>query len=337
MFIPERVYYESGAAQHPRGRRTLARLREVGVTDMREVPSHNRVTGIPGRTPQEAYRCGKRTLVVGLRKSLDFQTCRPSAHYQLPLVTGCPGMCQYCYLATRFGKKPYVRVYVNTDEILQRAMKYAGERAPVETSFEGSAVSDPIPTEQYTGALSETVRFVQAHPHMRFRFVTKYTEVGFLRDLDHGGRTHVRFSVNTDDAIGRFEHLTPSLEERLAAASEVRGAGYPTGILIAPVFVENGWKEKYGELLRRVSAALDTRGFTVEIITHRYTTAARTRIQEVFTNTSLDMDDEGRRYRRGQFGYGKYVYPDEVMKEVKNWFAKRVPEDMPGAEVEYVV
>ncbi len=337
MFLPERVYYEAEAAQHPRGRKILARLRDVGVTEMREVPSHNRVTGIPGRTPQEAYRCGKRTLVVGLRKSLDFQTCRPSAHYQLPLVTGCPGMCEYCYLATRFGKKPYVRVYVNTDEILERALKYTEERSPEGTSFEGAAVSDPIPTERYTGALQQTVEFARAHPRMSFRFVTKYTEVGFLRDLDHGGRTHVRFSVNTDDAIGRFEHLTPSLEERLRAASRVRRAGYPVGILIAPVFADDGWKERYGELLRRVSAALDTRGCTVEIITHRYTAAARSRIREVFTSTSLDMDDEARRYRRGQFGYGKYVYPDEVMKEIKSWFAERVPEDMPGAEVEYVV
>lgn len=76
------------------------------------------------------YFEGKSTLVVGIRKSYEFQSCKPSAHYQLPLVSACMGMCEYCYLNTQMGKKPYTKVYVNINEILSMADKYIDDRLP---------------------------------------------------------------------------------------------------------------------------------------------------------------------------------------------------------------
>ena len=54
-------------------------------TPVHFTPSHNRVTGIPGKGPQKAYYEGKHTLVVGVRKTSKFQTCRP------PPTINCPG------------------------------------------------------------------------------------------------------------------------------------------------------------------------------------------------------------------------------------------------------
>jgi len=45
-----------------------------------------RIVGIPDKSPKEMYLQGKNTLVVGIRKISNFQSCKPSAHYQLPLV-----------------------------------------------------------------------------------------------------------------------------------------------------------------------------------------------------------------------------------------------------------
>ncbi|GAA3322092.1 hypothetical protein GCM10020331_040580 [Ectobacillus funiculus] len=52
-----------------------------------------------------------------MRRTLKFDTSKPSAEYAIPLATGCMGHCHYCYLQTTLGSKPYVRVYVNLDEI----------------------------------------------------------------------------------------------------------------------------------------------------------------------------------------------------------------------------
>jgi spore photoproduct lyase len=113
------VFFEKEALDYPIGAQIYNRLKSDNY-EIRFLRSHNRVTGIPGKTPREAFFQGKSTLVVGVRKTLDFASCKPSAHYQLPLVTGCEGICEYCYLNTQLGKKPYTRIYVNVEEILQQ-------------------------------------------------------------------------------------------------------------------------------------------------------------------------------------------------------------------------
>src|SRR3712207_8832628 len=41
-----------------------------------------------------------------------------------------------------------------------------------------------------------------------------------------------------------------------------------------------------------------------EVISHRYTTKAKNRILEIFPETTLPMEDEDRKFKYGQFGYG---------------------------------
>lgn len=86
------------------------------------------------------------------------QTIRP---FSTSLVSGCMGQCEYCYLNTRLGDKPFVRVYVNIEEILDTATKYINERLPEITIFEGAATSDPVPVEPYTGSLRQSINFWQ--------------------------------------------------------------------------------------------------------------------------------------------------------------------------------
>lgn len=91
-FIPKRVFFEKDALKYPLGEELWGRFRGEGIP-VTVIGSHNRVTGIPGNTPQEAYLEAKLTFVVGVRRTLNFETCKPSAHYQLPLCTSCIGKC----------------------------------------------------------------------------------------------------------------------------------------------------------------------------------------------------------------------------------------------------
>src|SRR3712207_3463868 len=202
MFIPEKVIIEKKALEYELGNTLLKYFKEKNIEVV--INSSNRITGIGGKTPLEMYSKGKHTLVVGIRKDLKFQTCKPSAHYQLPLVSGCMGMCEYCYLNTQMGKKPYIKIHVNSDEILDKANEYINSRKPEITIFEGAATSDPIPVEAYSHALKEAIEFFGTNPYGKFRFVTKYTDVDSLLNLQHNNRTMIRFSLNTNDAkIGR--------------------------------------------------------------------------------------------------------------------------------------
>lgn len=337
-FEPKRVIFEQGALKYPLGEKLWEYFRGRGV-ETSLTASHNRITTIPGKTRAEGYSEGKRTLVVGVRRTKAFETCKPSAHYQLPLATSCPGKCEYCYLLTNLGKKPYVRIYVNTEEILGVAREYIQKRKPETTLFEGAATSDPIPVEPYTGILARIIEFFGAQEHGRFRFVTKFTDVDTLLDVPHHGHTRFRFSINTGEIIKQFEHGTPPLKERLEAAKKVAGAGYPLGFLVAPIIASEGWKESYEELFKIAASELKGKvpDLTFEFITHRFTKRAKGTILEVFPNTRLDLDEETRTFKFGQFGYGKYIYPKELFSEINSYFEDMSSKYFPHAKVEYFV
>lgn len=338
-FVPKRVFFEPDALEYPLGKELRKRFIEMGV-EVKNTSSHNRVTGIPGKTPQEAYMEGKRTMVVGVRRSMEFQTCKPSAHYQLPLVTSCPGKCQYCYLATNMGKKPYVRVYVNIEEILEQASKLMAERSPEITVFEGAATSDPISVECYTGALKKTIEFFAQQPLGRFRFVTKFTGIDSLLSVEHNNHTRFRFSINSQQVIKEYEQGTPGMAERLAAAGKVARAGYPLGFIIGPIIAKDNWQEQYTQLLEQLGKELVLKpdlDITFELITHRFTKRAKGVITQVFPGTTLEMDEDDRVYKYGQFGYGKYVYPKETMAELEHFFRAKIGYMFPQAKVDYFV
>ncbi|MDI6709239.1 MAG: spore photoproduct lyase [Bacillota bacterium] len=338
-FEPEAVFVRERALDWPRGREILAHFRhkEIPVTVL---GPRERIPVPPLEGPRRGYIRAKRTLVVTTVNAARFLPSKPSADYQLPLSSGCPSFCEYCYLQTTLGKRPYVQVYVNLEEILSRARAYLDEAGGRIRTFEGSCTSDPLPVEPYTRALRDVITFFASRPNGRFRFVTKYTDVGPLTRLAHNGHTRFRFSINTDRVVRAYEHGTPPVPQRLAALRLILEAGYPSGFIVAPLFLEGDWKSDYEalfHLIRQTCGDLRGADFTFELITHRFTDRAKATILEMFPHTSLPLDPGRRQYRRGQFGYGKYLYPRDVLKEAEVLFEDLIGRLFPGARLDYFV
>ena len=340
MFIPKRIIFEKDSLEYHMAKEILNKFKDKTDMEIINLTSNKLKQHIPGEDLFSQYREGKKTLVVGTKKSLKFQSCKPSAHYQLPLVSGCMGECEYCYLNTQLGDKPFVKVYANIDDILKQTQKYIDERLPEITIFEGAATSDPIPVEPYTHSLQKVIEFFGSNQNARFRFVTKYNDVDSLLNLEHKGHTEIRFSINTSSVINQYEHSTASRDKRIEASIKVAEAGYPMGFLIAPIFIYPNWKEDYHDLLLELSSKLPNDlkfPVTFEIISHRYTTIAKNRILQIFPETDLPMKDEDRKFKYGQFGYGKYVYPKESISEIKEFFVKELEELFKNKEVKYII
>ena len=340
MFIPKRVIFEKDSLDTEVGKNIYNMVKDNPKVEIINATSNRIKTHIPGDNLFDQYRSGKETMVVGKRKSLKFQTCKPSANYQLPLVSGCMGRCEYCYLNTQLGDKPFVRVFTNIDEVLDRAKQYIEERLPAVTIFEGAATSDPIPLELYTHALRKTIEFIGNEPKARFRFVTKFNDVDSLLDAKHNNHTEIRFSINTPKVIDAYEHYTASSQNRIEAAIKVANAGYKIGFIIAPVFIYDNWKEEYKELIKSIKDRLPKdfdKQIIFEVISHRYTTKAKNRILEIYPDTLLPMNEEDRKYKYGQFGYGKYVYTKEQLDDMKDFFKTEIKAVFPNSIIKYVI
>jgi spore photoproduct lyase len=336
-FVPDFVYFEPGALEYPKGRKIMQWV-EARHIPFKLTSSHNRITGIKGDTDLEKYKNAKRTLVVGVRKTLKFDQSKPSAEYAIPISTGCMGHCHYCYLQTTLGAKPYIRVYVNTEDILAAAKGYIDERSPEITRFEAACTSDPVGLEHITGSLQELIEFMASEEHGRLRFVTKYHHVDPLLGLEHRGHTRIRFSVNSDYVIRHFEPATSRFEERIEAAAKVAKAGYPLGFIIAPIIWYEGWETGYAELLSKLAAALsdvELSDLTFEMIQHRFTKTAKTVIEQRYPKTKLDLDMEKRKKKWGRYGQYKYVYPDDQQTVLREFITEHIFEHFPQARIDY--
>src|SRR5690625_3114342 len=202
-FMPQLIYVEPGALEYDLGRELYEKFKKMGI-EIRKTTSHNQIRNLPGDNHFQKYRIAKSTLVIGVRKTLKFDTSKPSAEYAIPFVTGCMGHCHYCYLQTTMGKKPYIRTYVNTDEIFEAAEAYMKERMPEETRFEASCTSDVVGVDHLTHTLKRAIEYFGQSEYGRLRFVTKFEHVDHLLDAKHNGRTRFRFSINNDYIIKYF-------------------------------------------------------------------------------------------------------------------------------------
>lgn len=340
MFIPKRIIFEKNALEYETGLNIYNFFKDKDNVEIIRMSGNRIKSHIPGDNLRDFYSQGKNTIVVGVKKSGRFQSCKPSAHWQLPLISGCAGQCEYCYLNTNLGDKPYIKINVNIEDILSEAQNYIDNASPSITIFEGSATSDPIPVEPYTGSLKRAIEFFAESSLGRFRFVTKYNDVDTLLNIDHNNHTDIRFTLNTAYVINNYEHKTASVEQRLKAAAKISEAGYGLGFIIAPIFIYDNWKEDYHKLLIDLRETLSFHHgspITFEVISHRYTMRAKNIITEVFPNTSLPMKEEDRQFKYGQFGYGKYVYPKDIIADIKAFFTSELDNIFEDKIIKYII
>ncbi|GJE44126.1 SPL family radical SAM protein [Methylobacterium soli] len=347
LWRPRRVLVTPGALEHPHGRAILARLEAQGLPVERLAA--NRLTGLRHADPRRAYAEAKATLaiVVAPPTKLKLQPIPPSADWRFDLAEGCPAHCQYCYLAGSLSGPPVTRAYANLEAILANLGSYAGQggvtsaqaaRAHEGTTFEASCYTDPLGIEHLTGSLSAAIRHFGAwEAPVQLRFTTKFAAVAPLLDLPHRGRTRIRFSVNAAPAA-RFEGGTAPLRARLDAMGAVARAGYPVGLTIAPILPVPDWRAAYAALIAdaaRVLAGVPNLDLTAELITHRFTPGSKQVLEGWYPGSDLPMREAERSRKLTKFGSVKYVFPKDLMAEMREALTGLLARDLPAARVLY--
>ncbi len=337
LWRPKQAIFTPAALDEEHGQAILGRVEQLGIEVVRA--KSNRITGLTGDDVRATYRTAKRTLAVVTAPPSAFklQPIPPSADWQFHIAEGCPGHCQYCYLAGSLAGPPVVRTFANLPAILGNLGRYVD---PVKdhTSFECSCYTDPLAIEHLTGGLALAIEHIGQMPSAHLRWTTKYDAVEPLLDLAHNGRTRVRFSVNAAPVAERFEGGTAKMPERLAAAGRVAAAGYPLGFTVAPIMAMDRWQEHYGDMFDDMTAALAAApdvDLTFELITHRFTPGSKDVLQDWYPQTKLDMDESKRTVKTNKFGGKKYVYPKPTMTAMRAWFEDQIAGRFPQARVLY--
>lgn len=308
------VYYEPDSLTYPLGeqlKNTFADLPWIPID------SHNSIKEMQGK-PNSEFGKMKRNLIIGTRKTHKYVENQKVSDYLVPYTSsGCTAMCLYCYLVCNYNKCAYLRLFVNREQMLERLMK-KGRESSRPLTFEIGSNSDLVLENIITGNLLYTIPRFAEEGQGNLTFPSKFHMVEPLLSLNHGGKTIFRMSVNPQPLISRIELGTSSLSQRIAAVNDMCEAGYPCGLLIAPVILVDGWKAMYTGLLEELRAGLTEKmrkTMFLEIILMTYSYIHRAINSDAFPNAP-DLYDKELMTGRGR---GRYCYREEVRAEAEEF------------------
>jgi spore photoproduct lyase len=313
------VYYEPASLDYPLGEQLRLRYENLPWI---AIESHNRIPELSGAANADFPKL-KRHLIVGVRKTHKYVPNEKVSDYLVPYTSsGCRAMCLYCYLVCNYNKCAYLRLFVNREEMLGKLLSFDA-KTPAPCCYEIGSNSDLILENGVTGNLPWTVERFAREGRGKLTFPTKFDGVEPLLGLDHRGKTIFRMSVNPSEIIGRIELGTSPLEARVRALNEMCAAGYPVGLLIAPVILLENWERLYGELIERLADTLSEsvkRSGFIEIILMTYSYVHNAINREAFPNARSPLDPAlmvGR-------GRGKYAYRAQVRREAEDFLREKL-------------
>ena len=157
-----------------------------------------------------------------------------------------------------------------------------------------------------------------------------------ILNLNHKGKIIVRMSVNPQEIIREIEIGTSPLKNRVEAINKLKKAGYPVGILIAPVVLVENWREKYEELVKYLYDNLSDevkKDVFFEIIFMTYSYIHKVINEEAFPN-SINLYNKDIMTVRGR---GKYMYRKEVKEEGEKFFKEILGKYFADNTIVYIV
>lgn len=248
MTFPDfkRILIEKGAETSPLTQNILDAL--PGITPETIDPGEN-----PPLFP--ALPESKRTLLLTRFRGEMIKPCPGTKDYIccgyriLHVGSNCPVNCSYCILQGYFNQ-PFVRLFVNTDEIFQRLNTYVqahqGEIIRLGTGeFTDSLALDPL--TGFTRLLRmEVARYVNVAVELK----TKTVNIQNLLEIPSSRKIIVAWSLNPQNIIGKEEPGAASLEERLLAAALCQAKGYRLGFHFDPIFYFPDWEKEYKNTLQ---------------------------------------------------------------------------------------
>lgn len=325
------VYYEPNIFHYQLGKELKKSYQHLPWI---QIDNHNRIEEMTSQ-PNSAFPRMKKNLIIGIRKTHRYTENHKISDFLVPYTSsGCSAMCLYCYLVCNYNKCAYLRLFVNREQMLEKIIRKA-ESSPTPLVFEIGSNSDLILENTITKNLEWTISQFRDSKNGFLTFPTKFDMVQPLLSLDHQGKILFRMSVNPDPIIRRIELGTSSLDRRIKAANDMCEAGYPTGILIAPIILLEDWKQSYGQLITQLSDQLSEklkRQLKLEIIFMTYSNIHRFINRDAFPN-ALDLFDQDLMRGRGR---GKYTYRDLARTEAEIFLREQVGKKLPDAEIVYI-
>ena len=180
-----RIYYESNISEYPLGKYLLNKYKNI---EKKEISSHNNIEELRKYENKDFTKL-KRYLIIGTRKTHKYTENHKISNYLVPFSSsGCYAMCMYCYLVCNYNKCSYLRVFVNTEEILNRLIKFSN-KSENELVFEIGSNSDLLLENLVTDSLENNLEYFLKNTNKGIlTFPTKFDLINPLLNISNKSR-----------------------------------------------------------------------------------------------------------------------------------------------------
>lgn len=332
MFVPSAIYYEENIFDYPLGKQLMHQYENVPKF---VIDNHNNIPEMRSKQNSEFTKM-KQNLIIGIRKTHKFVPNHKVSDFLVPYTSsGCTAMCMYCYLVCNYNKCAYLRLFVNREQMLDKIIKTANESSSSLT-FEIGSNSDLILENSITNNLPWTIENFASSNKGFLTFPTKFDMVDPILNVNGKEKVIVRMSMNPAEIIKKVEFGTSPLEKRIIAINKLHAAGYPIGILIAPIILVDNWQELYENLLIELSNKLSNEVkkdtfFELIFMTYSY---VHTKINEEAFPNAISLYDKD---IMSSSGKGKYRYRDVIKSTATVYMQDLMKKYFPNNKILYIV
>jgi len=235
----------------------------------------------------------------------------------------CHLECSYCVLRSYLDSEALV-ICTNLDDLLSE-VKETLQRFPNRTFRIGTGeLADSLALDSITGYSRRIVPFFASLPNGILELKTKSDQISNLKDLDHGGRTVISWSMNSKRICRAEESKAATFEERLAAACQCQKWGYRIGFHFDPLVYYEGWEEEYREAVKEIFSAIDPGNVAwISLGALRFTPHLREMVRRRFPNSRIPYGE----FVPGHHGKLRYFRPirEEMYREMNAWIHAEAP------------
>ncbi len=257
------IYVERAVMEHPRTQQILSRFPKAQVI---EIDHYKDVFCRRGQDYGKQHRA--QSLIIAAKQGTLLYPGAPVCQsfgnpyfYYTSCVMNCIYDCEYCYLKGMYPSANLV-IFVNLEDIFTEVQKVLAQH---DVYLCVSYDTDLFALEEITGYAEEWVRFVnecgskeQKGGHsLRIELRTKCANRRFFEMAEPSDRIVYAFTLSPQEIITLYEHYTPSLSQRIAAAAEAQARGCMVRLCFDPMIYHASWRQYYENMLAEVMAEIN--------------------------------------------------------------------------------
>jgi spore photoproduct lyase len=235
---------------------------------------------VKDRTGIQAEHLNKRTLYISRPAGKTAGRCPGSKghiccnYLTVDLYMGCTLGCSYCIMDSYLNFSP-VTVNAAPEKSLDELRKIISLNPDRVLRIGTGETGDSLQFDPLFKMSSLFLEELAEYSNVYFELKTKTDFIQQLPDIKNRENAVLAFSLNPSSIARAEEKYAVSLEARLKAAAEGAERGYSLAFHFDPVFLTEGWKERYQSVLDQLEPFSRYRVLWISLGTFRYPPALK--------------------------------------------------------------